>query len=93
MDSDVKYLLSLSAIRERAKIVSDAAQAGKLNHFNLHEERMDAVADFVTAVIQVISPNIQAMIEHRRTNSYHSVTLGRTNTIQFLLMAAGNISK
>ena len=53
MESNVKYLLSLRAIRERAKIVGHAAQAGKLNHFDLNEERMDDVADFVTSVIQV----------------------------------------
>lgn len=53
MDSDLKYLLSLHAIRERANIVGDAAQAGKLNHFDLNGERMDDVADFVISVIQV----------------------------------------
>ena len=53
MDLDLKYLLSLRAIRERAKIVGDAAQAGKLNHFDLNEKRMDDVADFVTSIIQV----------------------------------------
>lgn len=53
MDAKVKYLLSLTAIRERAKIVGDAAQAGKLSHFDLHETRMDDVADFVTSVIKV----------------------------------------
>ncbi|PGH18377.1 hypothetical protein AJ79_00444 [Helicocarpus griseus UAMH5409] len=52
MDSEVKYLLSLRAIRERAKIVADAAQAGKLNHFDLHEDRMNQVADFVSSVIK-----------------------------------------
>jgi hypothetical protein len=53
MDSQVKYLLSLCAIRERAKIVGDAAQDGKLSHFNLHEDRLDDVADFVTSIIKV----------------------------------------
>ena len=53
MGSNANYLLSLRAIRERAKIVGDAAQANKLNHFNVHDDRMDAVADFVTSVIQV----------------------------------------
>ncbi|OJD20871.1 hypothetical protein ACJ73_07792 [Blastomyces percursus] len=52
MDPEIKYLLSLRAIRERAKIVEDAARAGKLNHFDLHADRMDAVADFVSSVIK-----------------------------------------
>ncbi|OTA70400.1 DUF1688 domain-containing protein [Hypoxylon sp. EC38] len=52
MDSQVKYLLSLRAIRERAKIVAEAAKAGNLSHFDLHEDRLDEVADFVTSVIK-----------------------------------------
>ncbi|KAI0833108.1 DUF1688 domain-containing protein [Hypoxylon sp. FL0890] len=52
MDSQVKYLLSLRAIRERAKIVGEAAKSGNLSHFDLHEDRLDDVADFVTSVIK-----------------------------------------
>ncbi|RMJ10790.1 hypothetical protein BHE90_009628 [Fusarium euwallaceae] len=52
MDSQAKYLLSLRAIRERAKIVGDVAKAGKLSHFDLHEERLDEVVDFVASVIK-----------------------------------------
>ncbi|QSS53907.1 DUF1688 domain-containing protein [Histoplasma capsulatum var. duboisii H88] len=51
MDPEAKYLLSLRAIRERAITVGDAARAGRLNHFDLHEDRMDAVADFVSSII------------------------------------------
>ena len=53
MDQKVHYLLSLGAVRDRAKIVGQAAQAGKLTNFNLHEERLSEVADFVTNVIKV----------------------------------------
>ena len=53
MDPQIKYLLSLRAIREQAKIVWDAAKAGNLNHFDLHEDRLGDVADFVTSVIKV----------------------------------------
>ncbi|KAI1631031.1 DUF1688 domain-containing protein [Biscogniauxia mediterranea] len=52
MDSQVKYLLSLGAIRDRAKIVEDVARSGKLNHFDLHEDRLNEVADVVTSVIK-----------------------------------------
>ncbi|KAI1140552.1 DUF1688 domain-containing protein [Hypoxylon sp. FL0543] len=52
MDPQVKYLLSLQAIRERAKIVGEAAKSGNLSHFDLHEDRLDDVADFVTSVIK-----------------------------------------
>ncbi|KAH3959538.1 hypothetical protein HBI56_199460 [Parastagonospora nodorum] len=52
MDSEVKYLLSLGAVRDRAKIVGEAAEAGKLSHFDVHEERLGGVADFVIGVIK-----------------------------------------
>jgi septal ring-binding cell division protein DamX len=53
MDSTVQYLLSLGAIRDRAKIVGQAAKDGNLNHFDVHEDKLDDVADFVTSVIKV----------------------------------------
>ncbi|EOA81463.1 hypothetical protein ACJQWK_10658 [Exserohilum turcicum] len=52
MDDKVKYLLSLSAVRERSKIVGEAAEAGKLSHFDVHEEQLAEAADFVTSVIK-----------------------------------------
>lgn len=55
MDPHVKYLLSLRAIRERARIVWLAAEAGELSHFDLHKDKLDDVADFVTSVIKVFT--------------------------------------
>lgn len=55
MDSQAKYLLSLRAIRDRAKIVGDVAKSGKLSHFDLHEEKLDEVVDFVASVIKVVA--------------------------------------
>lgn len=52
MNSQAKYLLSLRAIRDRAKIVGDVAKSGKLSHFDLHEEKLDEVVDFVASVIK-----------------------------------------
>lgn len=52
MNSDVNYLLSLGAIRDRAQIVWQAAEAGELAHFNFHEDKLSDVADFVISVIQ-----------------------------------------
>lgn len=53
MDPDVQYLLSLRAVRERAAIVRDAAEAGKLYHFDLDLDKLGDIADFVTSVIKV----------------------------------------
>ena len=53
MDLQVKYLLSLRAIRERAKVVGDVAKSGNLSHFELREDKLDDVVDFVASVIKV----------------------------------------
>ncbi|SPO06690.1 related to Protein urg3 [Cephalotrichum gorgonifer] len=52
MDPKVKYLLSLQAIRERANVVAEVAKAGNLSHFNLREDKLDEVVDFVASVIK-----------------------------------------
>lgn len=53
MDSQVEYLLSLRAIRERAQVVGDVAKSGNLSHFDLQEDRLDDVVDFVASIIKV----------------------------------------
>ncbi|KAH7310634.1 hypothetical protein B0I35DRAFT_357901 [Stachybotrys elegans] len=52
MDSQVKYLLSLGSIRDRAEIVAQAAKAKQLTHFDFEEDKMDDVVDFVASVIK-----------------------------------------
>ena len=93
MDPDLTYLLSLRAIRERAKIVGDIAQAGRLNHFNLDRERMDDVADFVTSIIQVGFAQYHATLKARRADCYPSGILGLTDMRQSLRMGGGNTLK
>lgn len=56
MNPDIKYLLSLRAIRERAQIVWRAAEAGELVHFDFHADKLHDVADFVISTIQVHLP-------------------------------------
>jgi hypothetical protein len=51
--TQIKYLLSLKAIRERARIVWNAAESGELTHFEFHKEKLEEVADFVASVIKV----------------------------------------
>ena len=53
--SDVEYLLTLEAVRERAGIVLATARQGGLTHFDYHAERISDVADFVTDIIEVNS--------------------------------------
>ncbi|PGH02522.1 hypothetical protein AJ80_08833 [Polytolypa hystricis UAMH7299] len=52
MDSQLKYLLSLRAIRERAEVVGDVAKSGNLSHFELREDKLDDVVDFVASIIK-----------------------------------------
>jgi hypothetical protein len=53
MDAEINYLLSLGSIRDRAKLVGEAAQAGNLSHFDVDEDKLGSTADFVTSVIKV----------------------------------------
>jgi hypothetical protein len=53
MADKVKYLLSLQAIRDRAKIVGEAAAKGELTHFDVHDQKLEDVADYVVGVIKV----------------------------------------
>lgn len=51
-NSEVAYLLSLEAVRQRAQTVLRAAEAGRLNNFNYDAHRMPEAADFVVSTIQ-----------------------------------------
>ncbi|KAF8653673.1 hypothetical protein AX16_003824 [Volvariella volvacea WC 439] len=46
------YLRSLPAIRERCQRVFDLAQAGKLEYFDYHPEKEDAVAEFCIGIMK-----------------------------------------
>lgn len=95
MDDKVKYLLSLSAVRERAQIVGEAAEAGKLSHFDVHEERLDEAAEFVTSVIKVcFFHKISTSPDLRNTDGrFHSATLDQTSSTPFPRTADGNTLK
>lgn len=58
MDSDIEYLLSLAAVRDRANVVFALAEKGKLNHFNYEPKKLDAVADYVSNLISVCHVSI-----------------------------------
>ncbi|KAE8385711.1 hypothetical protein BDV23DRAFT_14784 [Aspergillus alliaceus] len=52
MDAEIKYVLSLQAVRERAHRVLHLAEANKLTHFDYHEDRFDAAVQYVTNIIR-----------------------------------------
>jgi hypothetical protein len=51
--SDIEYLKSLQAVRERSRIVLERARNGSLNNFIYDESRLKETAEFVTGVISV----------------------------------------
>jgi Protein of unknown function (DUF1688) len=56
--ADVRSLLSAAAVRSRAQLVLAAGRAGKLAHFAVHEDRLDAVAEYVAATIRQNYPSL-----------------------------------
>lgn len=95
MDPKVKYLLSLRAIRERANAVREIAEAGKLAHFELREDKLDDVVDFVASVIKVRQDqrNLHRICSKLTPYTPASGTLAQTSTTLSPLMGAGSILK
>lgn len=95
MDPQVKYLLSLEAIRERSSIVYDAAKNNKLTNFDFHPERLDAVATYVSGLIEVSlsSPLHQIRTFPPELKYFRSEILGLIVTQPSLRTAAGSILK
>ena len=51
--SGPSYLRTLPAVRERCSKVYALAQAGELEHFDLHEDKLETVVDFCANIIEV----------------------------------------
>ncbi|GMG09648.1 unnamed protein product [Aspergillus oryzae] len=52
IDTEIKYILSLQAVRERAQRVFQLAEANQINHFEYHEDRFDAAVQYVANIIK-----------------------------------------
>lgn len=61
----VDALLSARAVRERSAEMLAAAQAGKLAHFTLHPDKLDAAANFVAKVIRENYPSLDVPLHAR----------------------------
>jgi hypothetical protein len=94
MDPEVKYLLSLGAVRDRAKLVGEAAAAGKLSNFDVHEERLGGVAEYVTSVIKVCHLcNTQSQQVQKAYKTVYSEISAPTNSTPSPHTADGSTSK
>jgi len=49
----VTYLRSLDAVRDRSKQVFDLIVAGKADHWDWHEDKLDDVVDYCLNIIKV----------------------------------------
>jgi hypothetical protein len=61
----VSYLLSARAVRERSRIVHEAARRGGLAHFAVEEARLGACADYVVDTIRQNYPDLQVPYHSR----------------------------
>jgi len=88
--ADIEYLKTLQAVRERSRLVLEAARQGKTNNFVFHEERMKDVTEFVASVIDVNPTKFSLILGQPLTNPAHSATLAPTITTVSLLTDDGN---
>lgn len=52
-EDQLSYLKGLQAVRERSRLVLEAANQGALNNFDYYPERLSNVADKVSSIIEV----------------------------------------
>ncbi|PYH43693.1 URC4/urg3 family protein [Aspergillus saccharolyticus JOP 1030-1] len=52
MEDSIQYLLSLEAVRDRARVVLSLAEQDKLHHYDYHPDRLDATVDYVVNIIK-----------------------------------------
>jgi hypothetical protein len=60
-----EYLLSARAVRERSRILYEAALSGGLDHFTIERARLGACADFVAATIRTDYPSLDVPYHSR----------------------------
>lgn len=63
--AEIEYLKTLQAVRERSRLVLDAAKQGKTNNFDFHPERMQHVTEFVAGVIDVRNPYHPSILPYK----------------------------
>src|SRR4051812_17614475 len=64
--SELAYLRSARAVRERAHAMLALAEAGELEHFSVALARLPELADRVVAVTRKHSPDVSAIPPHGR---------------------------
>ena len=65
MSSEVDYLLSLRSIRERAKIVGEAAQAGKLLDYSAHAYESFTAITLAYVAINLVIMLLMSLVERK----------------------------
>ncbi|MEP0919441.1 URC4/urg3 family protein [Leptolyngbya sp. DQ-M1] len=88
MTNLVDYLRSPKAIRDRASQLFELAQADKLAYFRLDLTQLDAVADYVIAVMRQQYPDLQVPFHSR----WRHFEVGNFPRVQQLEQALKNLS-
>ena len=58
VDAALRTLRSAATVRARCAVILTAAQDGRLDHFSVHPEKLDAAAGYVLAVIREAYPGL-----------------------------------
>jgi hypothetical protein len=82
------YVRSPQAIRDRCQFLFDLACADQLTHFRVHLDRLDAVADYVLAVMQRAYPTLDVPFHSR----WRHFEVGTTPRLQTLATHLANLS-
>lgn len=92
MTNLVDYLRSPKAIRDRAGQLFDFAQANKLAYFRLDLSQLDAVADYVIAVIREQYPDLDVPF-HSRWRHFEVGNIPRAQQLEQALKALPPIDR
>ncbi|RKP12528.1 hypothetical protein BJ684DRAFT_20942 [Piptocephalis cylindrospora] len=83
-NTEISFLTSLGAVRERCQAVMDRAEKdpqGGLYHFTYHPERMKEAADVVCALIDRDYPSPQAVPAHSRWRHFDAQGVKRIDKL------------
>ncbi len=87
------YLLTTRAIRERAALIYEAAQQGRLAHFRLNEARLPSVAERVIAVTRSVYPDLRAIPYHGRYRHFDAGHVPRLAEFQASVQGLSDADK
>lgn len=80
----INYLRSPEAVREQASFLYTLGKKNQLDHFAVHEDRIDAAADYVISVIKSNYPTLEVPF-HSRWRHFNAGGIDRNTKLDELL--------